>query len=164
MSQENTSPVPGLAIVPYEPLYRQSFYELNRAWIDRYFTMEPKDHETLGHPEQSILEPGGHILVALHGERPVGVCAMIVSTRPGCRFELAKMGVDPAFQGRGIGRALVMAALAWAREQGAQKVYLESNTILQPAIRLYLSMGFRQVDAGSSPYKRSNIQMEVELD
>ena len=163
MSHKSYSPVADLAIVAFEPRYKKAFYELNKAWIDRYFTMEPKDHETLGHPERTILEPGGHILVALTGGKPVGVCALLVSDRPGCRFELGKMGVAPNSQGRGIGRALCIAALETARRQGAQKVYLESNTLLEPAIRLYRSLGFREVDAGASPYKRSNIQMEVDL-
>ena len=163
MSQTPDSRAADLVIVAYEPRYKKAFYELNKAWIDRYFTMEAKDYETLEHPERAILEPGGHILVALEGERPVGVCAMIVSARPGSPFELAKMGVDPGFQGRGIGRALVVAALEWAREQGARKVFLESNTVLKPALALYRSLGSREVSGSASPYKRSDIQMEVEL-
>jgi len=163
MSQKPDARAADLVIVAYEPPYKEAFYQLNKAWIDRYFTMEPKDHETLGHPERNILEPGGHILVALTGGKPVGVCALLVSDRPGCRFELGKMGVAPEDQGRGIGRALCLAALETARRHGARKVYLESNTILEPAIRLYRSLGFREVDAGASPYKRSNIQMEVVL-
>ncbi len=154
---------PPLQIVPFEPRYRQAFYALNKAWIDVYFVMEPKDHEALEHPERSVLEPGGEILVALSGGKPVGVCALMVSDRPGCRFELAKMGVDPGYQGRGIGRALCKAALDKARERGARKVFLESNTVLKPALALYRSLGFREVFGGASPYKRSNIQMEVEL-
>lgn len=163
MQQKPHSQVADLEIVAFEPRYKKAFYDLNKAWIDRYFAMEPKDFETLEHPEQSILEPGGHILIALQGATPVGVCALIVSERPGCRYELGKMGVDPAWQGRGIGRALCLAALETARRHGAQKVYLESNTILEPAIRLYRSLGFREVPGGTSPYKRSDIQMEVVL-
>ena len=163
MQQKPVSPAADLEIVAFEPRFKKAFYELNKAWIDRYFTMEPKDYETLEHPEKSILEPGGHILIALQGSTPVGVCALIVSERPGCRYELGKMGVDPQFQGRGIGRALVLAALAWAREHGAQKVFLESNTVLTPALSLYRSLGFREVTGGTSPYQRSDIQMEVEL-
>lgn len=163
MQQKPSTPAADLDIVAFEPCYKKAFYDLNKAWIDRYFTMEPKDFETLEHPEQSILEPGGHILVALQGATPVGVCALIVSERPGCRYELGKMGVEPAWQGRGIGRALVVAALQWAREHGAQKVFLESNTVLKPALALYRSLGFREVPGGTSPYQRSDIQMEVEL-
>lgn len=163
MQQKPDPGAPDLEIVAYEPRFKRAFYDLNKAWIDQYFAMEPKDHETLGHPERSILEPGGHILVALAGGKPVGVCALIVSDRPGCRFELGKMGVDPRFQGRGIGRALCLTALETARRHGAEKVYLESNTILEPAIALYRSLGFREVTGGASPYRRSNIRMEVVL-
>lgn len=154
---------PSLEIVPFEPRYRQAFYELNKAWIDQYFVMEPKDHEALEHPERSVLQPGGEILVALADGKPVGVCALMVSDRPGCRFELAKMGVDPAWQGRGIGRALGRAALDKARQLGARKVFLESNRVLKPALALYHNLGFREVTGGTSPYKRSDIQMEVDL-
>ena len=89
MSQTPDPRAADLVIVAFEPRYKKAFYELNKAWIDRYFTMEAKDYETLEHPERAILEPGGHILVALDGERPVGVCALLVSDRPGCRFGLA---------------------------------------------------------------------------
>lgn len=163
MPQQTMPEALSLQIVPFEPRYRQAFYTLNKAWIDAYFVMEPKDHEALEHPERSVLEPGGQILVALEGGIPVGVCALMVSERPGCRFELAKMGVDPVYQGRGIGKALCKAALEKARELGARKLYLESNTVLKPALALYRSLGFREVTGGTSPYKRSNIQMEVEL-
>lgn len=87
----------------------------------------------------------------------------MVSDRPGCRFELAKMGVDPAYQGRGIGKALGRAALDKARLLGARKVFLESNRVLKPALALYHSLGFREVVGSPSPYQRSDIQMEVEL-
>lgn len=50
---------PSVQIVPFEPRYRTAFYELNKAWIDQYFVMEPKDHEALEHPERSVLAPGG---------------------------------------------------------------------------------------------------------
>ena len=46
---------------------------------------------------------------------------------------------------------------------GATRVYLESNTILEPAINLYRKLGFKSVEGGASPYGRCNIQMEVWL-
>ena len=59
-----------------------------------------------------------------------------------------------------LGKAL----LDRAREVGATRVYLESNTILEPAIHLYRKLGFKRVEGGASPYDRCNIQMEVRLD
>ncbi|RYY25293.1 MAG: MarR family transcriptional regulator, partial [Chitinophagaceae bacterium] len=49
------------------------------------------------------------------------------------------------------------------RELGARKVYLESNTKLEPAINLYYKLGFKKIAGAPSPYERCNIQMELEL-
>ena len=51
-----------------------------------------------------------------------------------------------------------------ARELGASRVFLESNTILEPAINLYRKLGFTPVQDEASPYDRCNIQMEIWLD
>lgn len=152
-----------IRVVPYEPQYAEAFYRINKIWIDRYFKMEPKDYEALEHPDIHIIAPGGTILVALVDNLPAGVCALAISNRAGCKFELAKMGVLDCFQGMGIGRLLCNTALETARHLGANKVYLESNTMLTPALSLYRSLGFQEVNGGISPYSRSNIQMEVML-
>lgn len=156
-------PVNDLRIVPYTPEYREAFFTLNQAWIQRFFTMEPRDYEVLGNPREMILDPGGHILVALEGGQPVGVCALLASDRPEYDYELAKMGVDPAFQGRGIGRALALAILEVARKSGGRKVFLESSTRLPAALSLYRKLGFREIAGGPSPYKRSDIRMGLTL-
>ena len=52
----------------------------------------------------------GHTFSMVHAGQVVGVVALF---RIGDgQFELARMAVDPAFQGQGIGRALAKAALA----------------------------------------------------
>jgi ribosomal protein S18 acetylase RimI-like enzyme len=73
------------------------------------------------------------------------------------------MAVDERARGKGIGWLLGTALLARAREVGATRVYLESNTILEPAINLYRKLGFEQVKGRASPYDRCNIQMEIWL-
>jgi ribosomal protein S18 acetylase RimI-like enzyme len=55
------------------------------------------------------------------------------------------------------------AAAEKARSLGAKKLYLESNTILQPAISLYYKLGFQKVVRRETPYERCNIQMELVL-
>lgn len=152
-----------IRIVPYNSGYAEAFYRINKVWIDRYFTMEAKDFETLENPEKSIIAKGGQILVALYGDDPVGVCALIPTTRPECKFELGKMGVREDLQGLGIGRKLCAMTLAIAKEMGAQKVFLESNTLLKPALKLYQSLGFYEVEGDASPYRRSNICLEIKL-
>jgi GNAT superfamily N-acetyltransferase len=79
-------------------------------------------------------------------------------------FELAKMAVSPQAKGKGIGWLLGKAIIKKAQSLNAQKIYLESNTVLKPAINLYHKLGFNKVIGHSTPYKRCNIQMELILD
>ena len=151
----------GIRVVDYSPLYAKAFRDLNEAWIRQYFAIEAADRKALHHPDKNILQKGGHILVALDGEQPVGVCALLPHGEK-C-FELAKMAVDPSTQGKGIGRTLGEAAIAWAKAAGAARIFLESNTILESAIRLYRKLGFQEISGEASPYQRCNIQMELRL-
>ncbi|TNF75851.1 MAG: GNAT family N-acetyltransferase [Bacteroidetes bacterium] len=147
----------------YEPQFRKAFRELNEWWIHQYFEMEEKDYQILHDPDTHILNRGGHILVALFKGVPAGVCALLPSDRDDFDFELSKMGVAPDCQGLGIGMALGRAVLKKARDSGAKRVFLQSNTILEPAINLYRKLGFREIPAVDSPYRRCNIQMEIAL-
>ena len=36
-----------ITIVDYEPKYRNAFSSMNKAWIQKYFKMEPADHDAL---------------------------------------------------------------------------------------------------------------------
>ncbi|KAA2241537.1 GNAT family N-acetyltransferase [Chitinophaga agrisoli] len=149
-------------IVDYTPEYAKAFKDLNEEWITLYFTMEEADHKALDHPKEYILSKGGHIWMAMYDEQPVGTCAMIKMEDGG--YELAKMAVSPAVRGKNIGWLLGQAAIHWAQEKGAKRVYLESNTILKPAINLYHKLGFKKITGPPSPYERANIQMELCLD
>lgn len=150
-----------LNIVPYAPTHRDAFRRLNEAWITRYFRLEEADRRALDDPEGYILEKGGYIFMALWEGVAVGTCALIkVSPHV---FELAKMAVSDAAQGRGIGYALGKACIEKARELGYQKVELLSNTRLQPAIHLYKKLGFTEVPLPETEYERADIKMEIIL-
>jgi ribosomal protein S18 acetylase RimI-like enzyme len=56
-----------------------------------------------------------------------------------------------------------MKCIEKARQCGAEKIILQSNTILEPAINLYRKLGFEEVDTFPSEYKRSNIHMEPNI-
>jgi GNAT superfamily N-acetyltransferase/Mn-dependent DtxR family transcriptional regulator len=148
-------------IVDYKPQFKQAFKNLNEEWITTYFKMEESDYKALDHPDEYILDKGGFILIALYHDEPVGACALIKMENN--TFELAKMAVSPKAKGKGIGLLLGNAAIAKARQAGAKQLYLESNTILKPAINLYHKLGFAKIIGATSPYERCNIQMELQL-
>jgi DNA-binding MarR family transcriptional regulator/N-acetylglutamate synthase-like GNAT family acetyltransferase len=150
-----------ISIIDYHPEYIQAFTELNKQWITQYFKMEPSDHKYLDHAEENIIHKGGAILFALREGKAVGTCALIPLEDN--TFELAKMAVSPTEKGRGIGYQLGRAAIEKAKANGAKRLYLESNTILTPALSLYQKLGFKRITGKPSPYQRSNIQMELML-
>ena len=150
-------------IIDYQPLYKKAFKELNQQWIEHYFTMEKMDYKVLDNPEEYVLNNGGYIAIALLNGKPVGTCALMKSHADGFDYELAKMGVSPKAQGHGIGYKLGLAIIQKAKSLGASNIFIESNTVLKPAINLYKKLGFIEIEAISTPYDRCNIQMELKL-
>jgi len=153
-----------VTIRPFVPADAEAFRELNLEWVRTYFRVEAKDEATLSDPEGTILAPGGQIFMADFAGQTVS-CVALLPMPPDC-YEVAKMAVSPAVQGRGAGRRLLMAAIDWARAQGAARLYLESNGRLEPALHLYEAVGFRHLPPDRrpvSPYARADVFMEMSL-
>ncbi len=126
--------------------------------------MEERDHLNLRDPEGTILDRGGHILMAVAEGVPVGCCALIPEGEG--EYELAKMAVAESMRGRGVGRELLERTLALARSLGAQRLTLGSSTKLPDAVHLYESVGFRHIPPERrvpSPYARASVFMEMDL-
>lgn len=147
----------------YRPDFRKDFVRLNSEWISRFFHLEPSDRVVLNDPEEYILDGGGQIFFAVDEAGQVaGCCALINHSDKHCH-ELAKMAVSPSHQGRGVGRLLGEAALAYARAKGIRRIFLEGNTGLAASIGLYRKLGFVEVPLLHPAYARCNIMMELNL-
>lgn len=153
------TPAAAVRIVPFEPALAADFRRLNVAWLERWFSVEPIDEVVLGAPEREIVAPGGAILFARVGDAVVGTCALRCE-RDGV-YELTKMAVEEAWQGRGIGRRLLEAAIDEYRRRGGTVLFLESNSRLGPALHLYEALGFEHQPARrpDSHYARSDVYM-----
>ena len=148
-------------IVEYQPHHQQHFEQLNRQWIEKYFVMEPVDEFVLTNPEEALLKTGGAILMAEYDGEIAGTVAL--RKVDDTVYEFTKMAVDNKFQRKGIAEALSYASFKKAKELGADKVMLYSNSILTPAIRLYEKLGFKHLPVGSSGYQRSDVKMEISV-
>ena len=148
-------------IIDYDSKYKSVFRDLNHEWITKYFQLEHADNQTLDHPETKIIQPGGYICFARYNDEIVGTCALVKMNDD--TYELAKMAVSEKARGKSIGWLIGQRIIQKAKELGAKKVYLESNTRLTPAINLYYKLGFERVVGPPSPYERANIQMELVL-
>lgn len=141
-----------------------AFRELNEAWIGALFAIEEKDREVLNDPAGKILDKGGAILVAVSGGITVGCCALLNMGHGS--FELAKMAVLEARRGSGIGRGLLGYAVNEARNRGATRLFLETNSRLENAIHLYEAAGFKHLPEDRekpSCYARCDVAMEMIL-
>jgi ribosomal protein S18 acetylase RimI-like enzyme len=158
-----------LRIVPFDAALRDHFYRLNEAWLRKYFYVEEIDQRVLSNPESEILERGGSILFAAlgeptQGEKIVGTCALMPESDGGQHngvYELTKMAVEEQHQGLGIGRALLQAAIAEFQRRNGHRLFLETNSKLAPALRLYESMGFEHQPSvkPDSHYDRADVYM-----
>lgn len=146
-------------IVPFTTGLREHFYRLNAHWLRKYFYLEEIDHQVLSNPEHEILEPGGAIFFALLGNAIAGTCAL--KREAGNSYELTKMAVDERYQGLGIGRLLIDAAIAEFKRRRGALLFLETSTKLGPALRLYESVGFeyQKTLKPDSHYARADVYM-----
>jgi GNAT superfamily N-acetyltransferase len=85
-------------------------------------------------------------LWVVDGER--GVAGAIGITAASKQVALLRWFLlDASLRGRGLGRALLDRALAFARESGYERVALETFSELTGAAALYRAAGFERVDA-----------------
>ncbi|WP_370090328.1 GNAT family N-acetyltransferase [Ekhidna sp.] len=150
-----------IEIVNFQTNHAQAFKELNEAWIKQYFEIEESDRKMLNDPQGYILDKGGAILIAELSGKPIGTCALVKMEDR--KFELAKMAVSPEARGQKIGWKIGLATIEKAKELGADTIYLETNSVLEPAINLYKKLGFQDAEGYCSPYARCNVQMEMKL-
>ncbi|WP_242087199.1 GNAT family N-acetyltransferase [Aestuariivivens sediminis] len=152
-----------IEIITYEKQYDQAFYTLNIEWLKTYFYVEPYDEEVLKHPKKFIIDNGGYIFFALLKSEVIGTVALMPFQNTG-HYELTKMVVQPNYRGYRIGQQLMEYCITFAKVNGLKKLILYSNTKLENAIYIYRKYGFSEVDLEpNSPYKRSDIKMELKL-
>ena len=157
--------MPACEISTYKDEYKNDFARLNFAWIAQYFVLEEADRKYLLQPRENIIESGGEIFFVLENEQVLGTCALLKIDET--TYELVKMAVDKNAQGKGLANHLMQAAIDWAQAKNAKKIFLESNTMLAPAIKLYEKFGFQSIPLelhNNSEYQCVNIVMELILD
>lgn len=148
-----------IEIVPFTNNLSPHFIALNKAWLVKYFEVEPIDELMLGNPKQYFIDKDGLIFFALYNNEVAGTFAMVKIS--GSVYELSKMAVYEQFQGKKIGNKMLEFCLEQASLMKLHKLILYSNTVLGNAIHLYKKYGFIEVVGFESEYKRANIKMEI---
>jgi RimJ/RimL family protein N-acetyltransferase len=92
-------------------------------------------------------------VVAVAGGRIVGMLHVEVGRHGFGEFGML---VERGWRGRGVGTALVQAAVGWARGQGLHKLCLEVFAHNTAAIALYRKSGFSEEGLRAKQYRRAN--------
>lgn len=96
--------------------------------------------------------------LALLDGRPVGIVAGSPYRPPSTKIGLFGMWVAPEVRERGVGGRLADAVIAWARDAGHARLYLDVGDANEGAIRLYASRGFVPTGlTGSVDLERAHI-------
>jgi aminoglycoside 3-N-acetyltransferase I len=94
-----------------------------------------------------LAEPGHHLLVAYdRDQRPVGFVSGVETTHPdkGTEMFLYELAVDEPARRRGIGRTLVEALAAVARERGCYGMFVFTDDDNVAALATYRRAGARE--------------------
>ncbi|WP_051303268.1 bifunctional helix-turn-helix transcriptional regulator/GNAT family N-acetyltransferase [Psychromonas aquimarina] len=154
-----------IEIINWAPQYKDDFKRLNMNWLNTYFNGEltETDRRSLNSPEDYYLARGGYLFFARQADKITAALALRLCENNS--FEISKMAVDPQAQGLGIGRQLLLTALNKARRLHADKVWLETNSRLTRAVKLYSNFGFttQEHPKGKSSYPRADMYMELQL-
>lgn len=76
--------------------------------------------------------------------RIVGVLVLMIQADN--RLLLDNIAVDPAYQGRGLGKTLMDFAEAEARRQGYESIELYTNEVMVENLALYQRLGYVETD------------------
>ncbi|MDX1688149.1 MAG: GNAT family N-acetyltransferase [Candidatus Promineifilaceae bacterium] len=99
--------------------------------------------------EEWLGEENVWAFIAYQGERPVGYVLALIRERPENpvtrawrAFLIDQISVEPAWKGKGVGRALVEAALEVAREAAVDEVQATTWAFNEQAQAFFRALGF----------------------
>lgn len=104
--------------------------------------MRQIDQIIAGHQATGRFVPENWLAYYDESGAPIAVL-LLAEVSQGAAHELVYLGVGPAYRGRGVGGALLNYAISESGRQGGGRLYLAVDDRNDPAVRLYMSSGFR---------------------
>lgn len=140
-------PVPGLAVGRLRPMQASDLTAVAEADARAFAPIWQLSARSLAAAfaqadSASVIEADG---------RPVGYQ---ISTATALGAHLARLAVDPAHQGRGLGTALVADALRSLVRLGYNRVTVNTQSDNGPSLKLYSRLGFRRTGQAYPVYQR----------
>ena len=127
---------------PLIPIARELFQEYSRELgIDLCFQGFAEELATL---PGKYAPPRGGLLVVLEDDEPIA-CGALRELESEL-VELKRIYVRPDYRGHGLGLAITLGLMDKARATGYRRVRLDTLRRLEPAVKLYASLGFVEIE------------------
>lgn len=148
-----------MEVAEYSEGYRDAFVELNTAWLERFYTVEPVDREMMDHVDD-LVEKGAMVFFAKDGDNVMATC-MTMPIGDGV-WEICKLAAVGQYTGTGAGSSVFSACMQYAISKGARKLSLISCRALKPAIHIYEKYGFKEVPLNKAFWGAEKADIEME--
>lgn len=147
-----------MKIIPFEEEYRQDFIDFNTDWIVSNFGfLEDHDLETFEKIDEQIAR-GAMIFFAVEDCIALATCMAV--PLEGTTWEICKLGSRKGVPHKGAGSGVFKAAMNWALDHGAERLFILSNSKLKPALHIYEKYGFKEIKLDDYEYVRGDIAFE----
>ncbi len=128
-------------------------------WATQYW--QSRKEEVSGLPGKYD-QPRACILIARHNEEPAGCVGLLEEN--GEVSIMTYLYVREGFRGLGIGKSLVNTIIEHARSAGYKSMCLHTNLLLNPAINLYKSLDFEEINHNREyPVEIKDLIVHMEL-
>jgi ribosomal protein S18 acetylase RimI-like enzyme len=149
-SLRDLPPMPAAALRKARRRDRPRVLQVDAAAFSDFWRLDES-----GLDEALSATPASRFRVATSDAATDGIGGYAICGRAGRRGFLQRLAVDPAAQGAGLGRALVLDGLGWLRRRGAERVVVNTQEENQRALHLYERLGFRRQAGGLAVLKKS---------
>lgn len=113
-------------------------------WLGFNLEFQNFDYE-INNLQEMYSEPEGSMFLASINNKFVGVAGIRKFENNIC--ELKRMYVKPEYRNKGIGRKILEYSIESAKKFNYEKMKLDTDDLMQAAIKLYLDFGFEEIPA-----------------
>ncbi len=131
---DGVHPVSWRATRRARPTDRTNVLHIDRAAFEPFWQLDAE-----GLADAIGATPASRYRITTDGKRPTGYAVFGLASRRGY---LQRLAVDPAYAGRGLASLLIRDGLGWLSRRGATSALVNTQTVNERALQVYLEHGF----------------------